>query len=164
MNMMGGVGATGGKPKGAKFGRSDRSPVGRWFWEIDRVLLLLVAVLISIGLIGVAAASPAGANRLSGGGISYQPLYFFYRQLMWIVIAVPVMIGVSMLPKATARRFCLAGAIFFTGLLFLVPIVGQEINGAKRWLGVGFTQFQPSEFLKPMFVVSLAWHRLLRVK
>jgi cell division protein FtsW len=36
-----------------KFGRSDRSAVGRWFWEIDRMLLLLVAVLISIGLIAV---------------------------------------------------------------------------------------------------------------
>jgi cell division protein FtsW len=103
-------------------------------------------VLISIGLIAVAAASPAGANRLSGGGISYQPLYFFYRQLVWIMLAVPVMIAVSMLSKATARRFCLFGAILFTGLLFLVPIVGQEINGAKRWIGVGFTQFQPSEF------------------
>jgi cell division protein FtsW len=157
MNMMGGVGAAGGKRQGAKFGRSDRSPIGRWFWEIDRVLLLLVAVLISIGLIAVAAASPAGANRLSGGGIHYQPLYFFYRQLVWVLLSVPVMIGVSMLSKNTARRFCLFGAILFTVLLFLVPIVGQEINGAKRWLGVGFTQFQPSEFLKPLFVVSLAW-------
>jgi cell division protein FtsW len=162
MNMMGGVGNNGQRQKGQKFGRSDRSPIGRWFWEIDKVLLILVAVLISIGLIAVAAASPAGANRLSGGGISYQPLYFFYRQLVWIMLAVPVMIAVSMLSKATARRFCLFGAILFTGLLFLVPIVGQEINGAKRWIGVGFTQFQPSEFLKPMFVVSLAWLLSLR--
>jgi hypothetical protein len=64
--------------------------------------------------------------------------------------------------QGTARRFCLAGAILFTGLLFLVPIIGQEINGAQRWIGVGFTQFQPSEFLKPMFVVSLAWLLSLR--
>ena len=160
MNAMGGM----GKAKGAKFGRSDRSPIGRWFWEIDKVLLLLVAVLIAIGLIAVAAASPAGANRLSGGGINYQPLYFFYRQLFWIALAVPVMIGVSMLPKAAARRLCVIGAILFTGLLFLVPIIGEEINGARRWIGVGFTQFQPSEFLKPLFVVSLAWLLSLRDK
>jgi UDP-N-acetylmuramoylalanine--D-glutamate ligase len=130
---------------------------GRWFWEIDRVLLFFVAVLIAVGLIAVAAASPAAGQRLSGGGVSYTPLHYFYRQLVWIVLALPVMIGVSMLPRTTARRWCLIGTLFFTALLFLVPIIGVEVNGARRWLGVGFTQFQPSEFLKPLYVVSIAW-------
>ena len=140
-----------------RLGRSDRSAAGRWFWEIDRVLLFFVAVLIAIGLIAVAAASPAAGQRLSGGGVSYAPLYYFYRQLMWIVVALPVMIGVSMLPRAKARRWCLVGALFFTFLLFLVPIFGVERNGAVRWLNVGFTQFQPSEFLKPLYIVGVAW-------
>jgi cell division protein FtsW len=145
-----------------RLGRSDRSALGRWFWEIDRVLLLLVLVLISIGLIAVAAASPAAAVRYSGGDVSFAPLHYFYRQLVWIVIALPVMMAVSMLPKTAARRLCLAGAAFFTVLLVFVPIIGQEVNGAKRWIGVGFAQFQPSEFLKPLFVVSLAWLLSLR--
>jgi cell division protein FtsW len=140
-----------------RLGRSDRSAAGRWFWEIDRVLLFFVAVLIAIGLIAVAAASPAAGQRLSGGGVSYAPLYYFYRQLMWIVVALPVMIGVSMLPRAKARRWCLIGSLFFIALLFLVPFIGVERNGAVRWLGVGFTQFQPSEFLKPLYIVSIAW-------
>jgi cell division protein FtsW len=140
-----------------RLGRSDRSAAGRWFWEIDRVLLFFVAVLIAIGLIAVAAASPAAGQRLSGGGVSYAPLYYFYRQLMWIVVALPVMIGVSMLPRTKAKRWCLIGTLFFTALLFLVPIFGVERNGAVRWLSVGFTQFQPSEFLKPLFIVSIAW-------
>jgi cell division protein FtsW len=146
----------------AKFGRSDRSAVGRWFWEIDRVLLLLVAVLISIGLIAVAAASPAAAQRYSGGDVSFAGLHYFYRQLVWIVVAVPVMIAVSMLPKAMARRLCLGGAAFFTVLLVFVPLIGTEVNGAKRWIGVGFAQIQPSEFLKPLFIVSIAWLLSLR--
>ncbi|HEU0097879.1 MAG TPA: putative peptidoglycan glycosyltransferase FtsW [Allosphingosinicella sp.] len=140
-----------------RLGRSDRSAAGRWFWEIDRVLLFFVAVLIAIGLIAVAAASPAAGQRLSGGGVSYAPLHYFYRQLMWIVLALPVMIGVSMLPRTKAKRWCLIGALVFTGLLFLVPVIGVEVNGARRWLGVGFTQFQPSEFLKPLYIVSIAW-------
>jgi cell division protein FtsW len=138
-------------------GRSNRNAAGRWFWEIDRVLLLLVAVLICIGLIAVAAASPAASSRYSGANVTFAPLYYFYRQLFWIVLAVPVMIGVSMMPRALARRMCLLGAIAFTFMLFLVPIIGNEVNGARRWLGVGFTQFQPSEFLKPLFIVSIAW-------
>jgi cell division protein FtsW len=163
MNVMqGNVGASGKGSKAAKFGRSDRSPVGRWFWEIDRVLLLLVAVLISIGLIAVAAASPAAGSRYSGGEVNFTPLHYFWRQMVWIVVAVPVMVGVSMLPKDKARRFCLVGAVFFTALLFLVPVIGAEVNGARRWIGLGFAQFQPSEFLKPLFVVSLAWLISLR--
>lgn len=157
-------GAAAGKSKAAKFGRSDRSAVGRWFWEIDRVLLLLAAILIAIGLIAVAAASPAAGARYSGGEVNFTPLHYFWRQLVWIMVAVPVMIGVSMLPKDKARRLCLIGAIFFTILLFLVPIIGVEVNGARRWIGVGFAQFQPSEFLKPLFVVSLAWLLSLRDK
>ncbi|HEX8262314.1 MAG TPA: FtsW/RodA/SpoVE family cell cycle protein, partial [Allosphingosinicella sp.] len=140
-----------------RLGRSDRSAAGRWFWEIDRVLLFFVAVLIAIGLVAVAAASPAAGQRLSGGGVSYAPLYYFYRQLVWIVVALPVMIAVSMLPRTKAKRWCLIGSLVFTGLLFLVPVIGVEVNGARRWLGVGFTQFQPSEFLKPLYIVSIAW-------
>ncbi|MFL6861531.1 MAG: FtsW/RodA/SpoVE family cell cycle protein [Allosphingosinicella sp.] len=153
MGVMGTI-----KAKSAnRLGRSDRSAAGRWFWEIDRVLLLFVAVLIAIGLIAVAAASPAAGQRYSGAGLTYAPLHYFYRQMIWIMLALPVMIAVSMLPRAKARRLCLVGAVFFTGLLFLVPMIGPEVNGARRWLGVGFLQFQPSEFLKPLFIVSIAW-------
>jgi cell division protein FtsW len=71
---------------------------------------------------------------------------------------------VSMLPKPTARRLSIVGAVLFTLLLFLVPFVGVEVNGARRWIGIGFTQFQPSEFLKPLFIVSIAWLLSLREK
>src|SRR3712207_5718099 len=112
-----------------RLGRSDRSAAGRWFWEIDRVLLFFVAVLIAIGLVAVAAASPAAGQRYSGNGVSFAPLHYFYRQLVWIIVAVPVMIAVSMLPRQKARRWCLLGALFFTALLFLVPVIGVEVNG-----------------------------------
>ncbi|HEX4738450.1 MAG TPA: putative peptidoglycan glycosyltransferase FtsW [Allosphingosinicella sp.] len=140
-----------------RLGRSDRSPVGRWFWEIDRVLLFFVAVLIAIGLVAVAAASPAAGVRYSGSGVTFAPLHYFYRQLIWIVAGLPVMIGVSMLPRDKARRLCLLGTLLFTGLLVLVPMFGPTVNGARRWLGVGFAQFQPSEFLKPLYIVTIGW-------
>ena len=88
-----------------RYGRSDTSAMGRWFWEIDKVLLLLLAVLIGIGLIAVAAASPAAAHRYSGGNVRFSELYYFWRQLAWIAIGVPVMIGISMMPRDRARRF-----------------------------------------------------------
>jgi len=140
-----------------RYGRSDTSAIARWFWEIDKVLLLLVSVLISIGLIAVAAASPAAAQRYSGGNVRFNELYYFWRQLAWIAIGIPVMIGISMMPKERARRLSLFGAAFFFVLLIFVPVLGPEVNGAKRWIAFGVGQVQPSEFLKPFFVVSMAW-------
>ena len=145
-----------------RYGRSDRSALGRWFWEIDRVLLLLVAVLIGIGLIAVAAASPAAGERYSGGSVRFGELHYFYRQLAWIMLGVPVMIGISMLERERARRLSLFGAAFFFVLLIFVPVLGPEVNGATRWIDIGVGQLQPSEFLKPFFVVAMAWLLCLR--
>ena len=145
-----------------RYGRSDRSATGRWFWEIDRVLLLLIAVLIGIGLIAVAAASPAAARRYSGGSVRFGELYYFYRQIGWIGLSLPVMIGISAMSRERLRRLSLIGAGLCVVALVLVPIFGPEVNGAKRWLNFGFGQIQPSEFLKPFFVVALAWLLSLR--
>jgi cell division protein FtsW len=146
----------------ARLGRADRSSFGLWFWEIDRVLLLLVTILISIGLIAVAAASPASAERYSGGSVQFSALHYFWRQLIWVMVGLPVMVGISMLPKDLARRFALGMAAFFSVMLAAVPLIGSSANGAQRWIGVGISQFQPSEFLKPFFVVTLAWLLSLR--
>jgi cell division protein FtsW len=140
-----------------RYGRSDTSAMGRWFWEIDKVLLLLITVLIAIGLIAVAAASPAAAQRYSGGNVRFNELYYFWRQLAWIAIGVPVMIAISMMPTERARRLSLGGAAFFFVLLIFVPVLGPEVNGARRWINFGLGQVQPSEFLKPFFVVAMAW-------
>jgi len=145
-----------------RYGRSDTSAIGRWFWEIDKVLLLLITVLIAIGLIAVAAASPAAAQRYSGGNVHFSELYYFYRQIAWIALGVPVMIGISMMPKERARRLSLVGAAVFFVMLIFVPIVGPEVNGARRWVNFGLGQVQPSEFLKPFFVIAMAWLLSLR--
>jgi len=147
-----------------RLGRGDRSPLGVWFWELDRVLLSLMMVLIAIGLLAVAAASPAGAQRLSSSTTQLSSLYFFYRQLMWVVVGVPIMLVVSMYPREQARRFAVFGFCVFFVLLALVPILGREVNGAQRWIGPGFAGLQPSEFLKPFFAVMMAWIICWRLK
>ena len=146
----------------SRYGRSDTSAIGRWFWEIDKVLLLLIATLIGIGLIAVAAASPAAGERYSGGSVRFSELHYFYRQILWIGVGIPVMIAISMMSRERAKRLSLAGAAFFFVLLVFVPILGPERNGATRWLEIGVGQLQPSEFLKPFFVVALAWLLSLR--
>jgi cell division protein FtsW len=148
-----------GTPFLARFalGRADRSPLARWFWTIDRPLLFMVMALIGVGLIAVAAASPAAALRLSGGSFELPPLHFLWRQLMWVALGVPLMLAISMLTKDAARRFALGGFLLFLLLLMAVPLIGAENNGAQRWIQLPGFQMQPIEFLKPFFIVSTAW-------
>ncbi|PZT88892.1 MAG: cell division protein FtsW [Citromicrobium sp.] len=132
------------------------SEIKIWWREIDRPLVGMVLLLMVLGTIAVAAASPASANRLSTSATTLDPLYFFYRHLGWQAVALCVMFGVSMLTRENARRLALLVGAGMLGLLFLVPFIGVEINGARRWIWLGM-QFQPSEFLKPAFAVALAW-------
>jgi len=152
------------RPRPRKPMPRERTALAIWFWEIDRVLLGLIVVLIAIGLVAVAAASPVAAAKLSGKEGELSSLYFFYRQLMWIGIGLPVMVVISMLPRVQARRLAVGMAVLFAFCLLLVPIIGINVNGAHRWLGFGGFRFQPSEFLKPFFVVSIAWLLSLRAR
>ncbi len=145
-----------------RLSRADRTPLGLWFWEIDRVLLTLIALLVAFGLVAIAAASPVSAQKLSSSTTTLDPLYFFYRQLGWVVIGVPIMVTISMLPRVQARKLAILGLVCGIAGLFLVALAGTEVNGAQRWLGSGATRLQPSEFLKPCFAVATAWILSLR--
>ncbi|TXG82903.1 MAG: cell division protein FtsW [Sphingomonadales bacterium] len=138
-------------------GRSDQSLIGRWFWTIDRFLLLLLALLICIGVVAMLSASPSAALRYSGNSVRLPDLLYFYRHLGWIAIGVPVLLGVSMLPTRWLRRLCVLGLPILLLLLLALPVIGTEKNGAIRWITLGGSLVQPSEFLKPMLVVVTAW-------
>jgi cell division protein FtsW len=136
--------------------RNRRSELAIWWREIDRVLLGLVLLLMALGTLAVAAASPASAQRLSTAQERLDDLHFFYIHLRWQFLGLMVMAGAAMLPKQAARRLgILLGAAMLIGL-FLVPLVGSTVNGARRWLNLGVS-LQPSEFLKPAFAICLAW-------
>lgn len=137
--------------------RNDRTAVGRWFWTIDKLLLGLVMLLIGIGILAVAAASPAAAHRYSGAGTTIGELYYLKRQIFWVLAGVPVMLGVSMLSIGWAKRVAIVLTGVFLLALFAVPFLGFETNGAVRWIQLPGFQFQPSEFLKPVFIVTTAW-------
>lgn len=147
-----------------KGGRGDRSALGMWFWDIDRLLLLLALLLMAVGLIAVGAASPAAAARYSGDKHHVPPLFYLWWQLAWVGVSLPVLFIVSMLPIAMARRFALIGTAACVVLLIAVPFFGVERNGATRWLNFGVSLIQPSEFLKPFFIVTTAWLLSMKAK
>lgn len=146
-----------------RYRRNRRGEFAIWWREIDRVLLTLILAVMAIGTAAVAASSPASARRLSTAAAHLDDLHFFVLHLRWQALGLVAMFAASCLPKDAARRagILLAGAML-VGLL-LVPIVGTEVNGARRWLNLGVS-LQPSEFLKPAFAIGLAWILSWRVR
>lgn len=153
----------GAVPANLRLKRNRRHELAVWWREIDRVLLFLVFSLMAIGAAAVAAASPASARRLSTAATRLDDLHFFVLHVRWQIIGLFAMFAASVLPKETARR---AGIMLGFGMIFalmLVPVIGTNVNGAKRWLNLGVS-LQPSEFLKPAYAIALAWILSWRVR
>ncbi|MDX2102458.1 MAG: putative lipid II flippase FtsW [Alphaproteobacteria bacterium] len=134
------------------FSRTDTSVVGRWWWTIDRLSLAALCTIMFIGCLLILAASPAVATRI---GLDY--FYFVKRQLVLVPPALAIMLAVSMLDMVSVRRLALVGFVGTLVLLLLVPVMGAEIKGARRWINIAGFSLQPSEFLKPTFAVVAAW-------
>ncbi|AKH42386.1 cell division protein FtsW [Altererythrobacter atlanticus] len=151
------------RQRGAQFPNTRKRRLQIWWREIDRVLLSLVLLLMAIGSVAVAASSPASARRLSGAAGTLPDLYFFWLHLRFQLLGLMVLFVTSLMPREWVRRggILLAAAMFLA--LCLVPIIGTEVNGARRWINIGMS-FQPSEFLKPAFAVLCAWILSWRVR
>lgn len=134
------------------FSRTDNSVLGRWWWTVDRWLLAAIATLILIGAVLTLAASPAVANR-----IGLANFHFVQRQAVFLVPALLIMLGTSLLDPTSVRR--LATLVFLGALagMALTFVVGVEVKGAHRWISFGGLSLQPSEFVKPTFAVVAAW-------
>jgi cell division protein FtsW len=152
------------QPRNQALSRGDGSAFGRWFWTIDKTLLLLILALIAAGITAVSAASPVAARRLSGSNLRYDDLYFLYRQLMWVALGLPVMVATSMLNVRQLKRVAVAGTLLCMLALIAVPFIGGGSNGAARWIQLPGFQFQPSEFFKPCFIVTTAWLLSLKLE
>ena len=133
------------------FTRTDQSLLGAWWWTIDRWLLAALLFLLLLGVLASLAAGPAASARLD-----LPPFYFVYRQGVFLLLALLVMFMVSLLHSEHVRWFGIL--LFFCAYigLCLTLWIGAETRGAARWLQIGAFTLQPSEFLKPAFVVVMA--------
>ena len=134
------------------FSRTDTSILGRWWWTVDRWLLIAVGILIAIGTVLTLAASPAVAVR-----IGLPSFHFVERQVAFLVPTILIMMAVSLLGPVSIRRLAVvifAGAVLGVILTFFM---GAEVKGAHRWLYIAGLSLQPSEFVKPAFAVVAAW-------
>jgi len=132
--------------------RSDKSGFANWWFTVDRLALFCMLALTGIGLMLAFAASPA----ITGGPLTAGDFRYTIRQVVFAVIAVGILCGVSLLPPRQIR--VLAAVTFACALIgsFLVLFIGADVLGARRELDLGPFALQPSEFLKPSFAILAA--------
>jgi cell division protein FtsW len=133
--------------------RAEPSLSGRWWWSIDRVILSTLVALMVSGVVLLMAGGPPVAERL---GLS--TFHFVNRQAVYLLVAMAVFVTTSFLTPRQVRRGALL--LFTVSLAMVVATLylGVEVKGARRWLTMGpLGSVQPSEFLKPAFVVLAAW-------
>lgn len=127
--------------------------IPRWWRTIDRVTLGCVLALFVIGIVLGFAASPPLAERND-----QEPFFYVIRQAAFGSMALTVMIFVSMMSPTAVRRWGVVGFFGAVGAVGLLPVLGTDYGmGATRWYSLGFASLQPSEFLKPVFVIFTAW-------
>jgi len=119
---------------------------------VDRPFLIIVIILLCIGTTMVFSASYVYA-KYNFAGDSY---YFAKQQIKWAVISLVGLLVASNFDYLILKRFTKLFLIVSLIALALVPIIGYQVNGAKRWINLGFTNLQPSELVKAAIVFYFA--------
>ena len=125
----------------------------RWWLTVDKTSIFLILILMFLGLLMCMASSTELAVENGKGS-------FFYvgKQAIFCVVGFIILIGLSMSSIKFIRRISIILFFFSLSLLIVIPIFGTDFGkGAYRWLSLGFISFQPSELIKPFYVIFASW-------
>ena len=125
----------------------------RWWRTIDKWTMSCILILFGIGLLlGLASSPPLAAKN------GLEPFHYVTRQALFGGMALIVMLITSMMSPTLVRRLAVLGFLAAFAALAMLPVLGTDFGkGSIRWYSLGFAAVQPSEFLKPGFVVMSAW-------
>ncbi len=128
--------------------RAERSIFADWWWTVDRWFVFSVAALMVIGIVLALAGSPPVAEKLG-----LPPFHFVNKQLVYLLPAILLLVATSFFSPRLVRRAALL--VFLAGMagIVIALLFGVEVKGARRWV----FGLQPSEFVKPAFVIIAAW-------
>ena len=123
-----------------------------WWKDIDKTLFIIIIFLFSLGLF----FSLVSTSLIASDKLDTNNYFFFFKHFAYILIGMIVLIFFSSLSKE--NLFKISFYLFFISLffLFLVPILGTEVKGSKRWLNLFFLpRFQPIEIVKPFIIIFI---------
>jgi len=124
-----------------------------WWKNIDKTIFLLIIFLFSLGLF----FSLVSTSLIASDNLETNNYFFFFRHLSYILLGIIILIFFSALSEYNLFRLSIF--LFFVSIifLFLVPVIGTEVKGSKRWLDLFFLpRFQPIELVKPFTIIFLS--------
>ena len=125
----------------------------QWWKNIDKSIFLLIFLLFAIGLF----FSLVSTSLIASDKLDTNSYFFFFKHLIYIIIGIFIIFIFSSINSDKLIKYSII--LFFISLisLFLVPIIGIEVKGSKRWIDLFFLpRFQPIEVLKPFLIIVLA--------
>jgi len=124
-----------------------------WWKNIDKTLFTLIILLFSLGLF----FSLASTSLIASDKLETNNYFFFFKHLAYIFIGIIILFFFSSLSRKNLFRLSIYLFVISLFFLLLVPIIGTEVKGAKRWLNLFFLpRFQPVELVKPFIIIFLA--------
>ena len=135
------------------FSRENRSLLASWWRNIDKTILLLILLLFFLGLF----FSFSSTSSVIGEKLNKESYFFFLKHLVFVGIALIIIFFISLQKREIIKTYLPYFFLISLLLLFLVPFIGIEVKGAKRWMDMPLLpRFQPVEILKPFFILILA--------
>ena len=125
----------------------------QWWKNIDKSIFLIITLLFIIGLF----FSLVSTSLIASDKLDTNSYFFFFKHLIYICIGIFIIFVFSSINTEQLFRYSII--FFFVALisLFLVPIIGIEVKGSKRWIDLfSLPRFQPIEILKPFLIIMLA--------
>ena len=124
-----------------------------WWKIIDKTLFVLIIFLFSLGLF----FSLVSTSLIASDKLDTNNYFFFFRHLAYITIGMIVLIFFSSLTMKNLFKISFYLFLISLFFLFLVPVLGTEVKGSKRWLNLLFLpRFQPIELVKPFIIIFIA--------
>ena len=124
-----------------------------WWKNINKMLFLLIIFLFSLGLF----FSLVSTSLIASDKLDTNNYFFFFKHLAYIFFGMIVLIFFSSLSKENLFRISFYLFLISLLFLFLVPVLGTEVKGSKRWLNLFFLpRFQPIELVKPFIIIFIS--------
>ena len=124
-----------------------------WWKNIDKTIFLIISLLFSLGLF----FSFVSTSIIASDKLNTNSYYFFLKHLTFVIIGIVIILFLSLLNQKILIKLSVILFLFTFISLFLVPLIGVEVKGSKRWLDIGsLPRFQPIETLKPFFIIIVS--------
>ncbi len=124
-----------------------------WWKNIDKFLFFLIILLISLGIF----FSLVSTSLIASTKLETTSYYFFFKQFIYTLLGIFTIFFFSLLEEKTFYKLSLISFMIIFCTLILVPIIGVEIKGSRRWIDIFFfPRFQPIEILKPFLIIILS--------